>query len=403
LTRRELARDDRVFSHTKPPQESVVGHIGKRVAPLVATLAMTATAMAQVPEEQGFFGNIDGRWMWLGGDRIVTSQGAASRTTSGPGGQMLIGYKISNDWDFALAGDVQGLLTELTKLHNGTLSVDANHQHFDLEAGYTHDWWRINAGLRGIHYHQWDTYNIPAFTGYDQRDMYGIGPKVGAGARWAVSDSWAVVGGADVALHYTSFVDYGTGVLTNNGTYWRLVPQLSSELGLSWRSADTPSLSFTVGARVAASFNTAITADGSHVGTLLEFGPFIRMAYNFAGPGRHPPVQAPATGTPPEKRQGYQLFFGFDRADISPVADGVIRQAADDTRRGRPANIQLHGAASCSEELSLRRAGAVRDELVKYGVSAEQISIAPRGESDPLVPTADGIEEARNRRILIAF
>ena len=35
-----------------------------------------------------------------------------------------------------------------------------------------------------------------------------------------------------------------------------------------------------------AEFNTAITADSSHQGTLLEFGPFIRMAYNFAGPSR---------------------------------------------------------------------------------------------------------------------
>ena len=381
----------------------MVSRTGKLVAPFAAALAMTTTAMAQVPEQQGFFGNIDGRWMWLGGDRIVTSQGAASRTTSGPGGQMLIGYKLSTDWDVALAGDVQGLLTEFTKLRNGTLSVDTNRQHFDLEVGYTRDWWRINAGLRGIHYHQWDTFNIPAFTGYDQREMYGIGPKIGVGARWAVSDSWAIVGGADAALLYTSFLDWGTGVLTNNGSYWQLVPQLASEAGLSWRSADTPSFSFTAGARVAASFNTAITADGSYRGTLLEFGPFVRMAYNFAGPARSATMIPPNAGTSSEYRQGYQLFFDFDRSDISPVAAGVIRQAADDTRRGRPANIQVNGAASCSDELSLRRATAIRDELVKYGVAPEQISIAPRGEADPLVPTAEGLQEARNRRVQIAF
>ena len=47
-----------------------------RIAKLFALAGLlVATALpasAQVPERQGFFGNIDGRWMWLGGDRIST-------------------------------------------------------------------------------------------------------------------------------------------------------------------------------------------------------------------------------------------------------------------------------------------------------------------------------------------
>jgi hypothetical protein len=133
LTRCELAgRPLRCLRAQFPEESVVVSRIGQLVAPLIVSVAMTATATAQVPEQLGFFGNIDGRWMWLGGDPIVTSQGTAARTTSGPGGQMLIGYKLAGPWDVALAGDVQGLLTELTKLRNGTLSVDTNHQHFDL-------------------------------------------------------------------------------------------------------------------------------------------------------------------------------------------------------------------------------------------------------------------------------
>jgi hypothetical protein len=364
---------------------------------------MTATATAQVPEQLGFFGNIDGRWMWLGGDPIVTSQGTASRTTSGPGGQMLIGYKLAGPWDVALAGDVQGLLTELTKLRNGTLSVDTNHQHFDLEVGYSRDWWRINFGLRGIHYNQSAAYNVPTFVGYDVRDMYGIGPKAGVGARWAVSEDWAIVGGADAALLMTSFADYGTGALLSNGSYWQLVPQLSSELGLSWRSADTPTLSFTVGGRIAASFNTAVTADGSHRGTLLEFGPFVRMAYNFAGPSRAV-APAPAQGAHvPEKHRGYQLFFGFEQTEISLVAASLIKQAADDTRRGRPATLQVNGVTGVHDELALRRADTVREQLIRHGLSPEQISIVRQGEGESLTPTADGMREARNRRVQIVF
>ena len=69
------------------------------------TVALAGPVSAQVPDGQGFFGNIDGRWMWLGGDRISAAGGTAP-VTSGPGGQMLIGYKLDPRWDVALAGDV---------------------------------------------------------------------------------------------------------------------------------------------------------------------------------------------------------------------------------------------------------------------------------------------------------
>ena len=323
----------------------MVAPIGKLIALAGLIGALAAPASAQVPDQQGFFGNIDGRWMWLGGDRI-SAQGGTAPVTNGPGGQMLIGYKLDPHWDVALAGDVQGLLSHLTQFRNGTLSVDTNHQHFDLEAGYSNEWWRVNAGLRGIHYRQGAVYSIPGSAGSDQREMYGIGPKIGVGVRVPVSESWAVVGGADAALLYTSFADTGGGVLLNNASYWQFVPQLSGELGVSWRSSDSPSFSFTTGARIATSFSTTITSDGSRQGSLVEYGPFIRMAYNFAGPSRSQRMAVKEereiwTNSPPTGSQRYLVHFGYERSDINLVAASVIRQAAEDVRRGRPANIAI--------------------------------------------------------------
>lgn len=347
-----------------------------KVATLVALLVAAAgAAHAQAPEEVGFFGNIDGRWMWLGGDRIVTTQGGASHG-NGPGGQMLIGYKIDPRWDVALAGDVQGMIGELTKLRNGTLSVDANHQHIDLEVGYSKDWWRLNAGLRGIHYNQIAGYNFPGFAGYDQREMYGIGPKVGMGARWAFTDSWAVIGGADAALLYTSYNDSGTGALVNNASYWQFVPQLGGELGLGWRTADVPSFSVTFGGRVAASFNTAIIADGSHRGTSFEVGPFMRLAYNFAGPARrHAAAQAQESDAPAKPAASRTVFFRFDNAEISPVAAAAIRQAADDVRHRRPSTLRVAGQSDDDDrDLARRRAAAVKEELGRNGLDSTQVA-----------------------------
>lgn len=178
---------------------------------------------------------------------------------------------------------------------------------------------------------------------------------------------------------------------------------------MNWRSDDTSNFSVTVGGRAAASFNTAITSTGTHKGTLVDYGPFVRLAYNFAG--RTPAAiasnaPAPATAATPG---GYLVFFDFDRSDLSPVASSVVHQAADDARRGRPASIQVTGHAdrSGSDEynraLSLRRANAVKAELVRLGLSDAQISVAGRGEAEPLVPTADGVREARNRRVQITF
>jgi outer membrane protein OmpA-like peptidoglycan-associated protein len=389
-----------------------VGRIAKLLASagLIAAIAAPAilplAARAQVPGQQGFFGNIDGRWMWLGGNR-VTVGGAASDVTNGPGGQIMIGYKLDPLWDVALAGDVQGLLSHLTKFQNGTISVDTNHQHFDLELGYSRDWWRLNGGLRGIHYKQGATYNVAPMAGFDQREMYGIGPKIGAGVRLPVAESWAVVGGADAALLYTNFTEMGSGVLLNNTSYWQFVPQLSAELGINWRSADTPSFSFTTGARVAASFNTAITGDASRQGALVEFGPFVRMAYNFAGPSRSARLAVKEereiwTNAPPTGSRRYTAYFGFERSELSLVGRSVVRQVVDDIRRGRPAVVAISApdrddGSAHSRTLSLRRADAIREALVRAGVAPAQIDIGAEGDAPQLTPIQASITEPQSR------
>jgi outer membrane protein OmpA-like peptidoglycan-associated protein len=59
------------------------------------------------------------------------------------------------------------------------------------------------------------------------------------------------------------------------------------------------------------------------------------------------------------------------------------------------------GAVPYNDALSLRRAERVRDELVKVGITADRISVAGRGEREPLVPTPDEVAEPRNRRVEI--
>jgi OmpA-OmpF porin, OOP family len=105
--------------------------------------------------------------------------------------------------------------------------------------------------------------------------------------------------------------------------------------------------------------------------------------------------------------ENYTVYFDFDKSTITPAAQGVIDQVLSDARAHSPSSISvtghtdLAGTADYNMALSLRRADAVRAELVHGGVPADKITVAGRGMSEPAVPTAPGVREQRNRRVEI--
>jgi outer membrane protein OmpA-like peptidoglycan-associated protein len=58
---------------------------------------------------------------------------------------------------------------------------------------------------------------------------------------------------------------------------------------------------------------------------------------------------------------------------------------------------------AANDQLSLRRAQALRDRLLAAGADAARIRTAGRGEREPAVPTDDGVAEPRNHRIEITL
>jgi len=58
---------------------------------------------------------------------------------------------------------------------------------------------------------------------------------------------------------------------------------------------------------------------------------------------------------------------------------------------------------SDNQKLSERRANAVKDELVKLGIDQGGITAVGVGKNGLLVPTADQVREAKNRRAEIVF
>jgi outer membrane protein OmpA-like peptidoglycan-associated protein len=87
----------------------------------------------------------------------------------------------------------------------------------------------------------------------------------------------------------------------------------------------------------------------------------------------------------------------------------TIKQAAAQAQAGRSTRIEVTGhtdragSDAYNMALSLRRANAVKDQLVREGIAANQITVMGRGESQPLLPTADGVREPQNRRVEIVL
>jgi len=90
-------------------------------------------------------------------------------------------------------------------------------------------------------------------------------------------------------------------------------------------------------------------------------------------------------------------------AETAPVV-AQVRQALSALDGGELVVIghtDRVGTMEANDKLSLVRAETVRDLLVRQGIPREKISVAGRGEREPLVPTADQVAEARNRRVEI--
>ncbi|MGE3774940.1 MAG: OmpA family protein [Gammaproteobacteria bacterium] len=120
-----------------------------------------------------------------------------------------------------------------------------------------------------------------------------------------------------------------------------------------------------------------------------------------------PPPPPPAAPPPPATPENYLVFFDFDRADITDEGRAVLQNVVDDaagqtvSRVVATGHADTSGSARYNERLSQRRADAVRAALSDLQLETGGIVTEARGETEPLVPTGDGVREPQNRRVEI--
>lgn len=121
-------------------------------------------------------------------------------------------------------------------------------------------------------------------------------------------------------------------------------------------------------------------------------------------------LESMESGTPAVAEQDrYQVFFDFAAYQIDPIAHQIVAEAAKAIAQSKSTNIVVighadrSGATDVNMALSSRRAEMVRRALIEVGVPADRVHAVAQGEGDPLVPTADGVREPQNRRVVIRF
>jgi outer membrane protein OmpA-like peptidoglycan-associated protein len=115
----------------------------------------------------------------------------------------------------------------------------------------------------------------------------------------------------------------------------------------------------------------------------------------------------PALAAQPARPQSFTLYFveGKDEFtdDSKRIIDGVFTEIAahpvpDVVVVGHTDRV---GSDPSNDALARQRADTVRAELIRRGVAPENIVAVGRGSREPLIPTAAGVAEPRNRRVEI--
>jgi peptidoglycan-associated lipoprotein len=100
------------------------------------------------------------------------------------------------------------------------------------------------------------------------------------------------------------------------------------------------------------------------------------------------------------------VFFDFDKYNIKPEFEDVIRRNAEQLRsHGSTVIVEGHcderGTTEYNLALGQRRAKAVRDALVQQGVDANHLDTVSYGEERPVAMGHDEAAWSQNRRSVL--
>ncbi|HRP28377.1 MAG TPA: OmpA family protein [Burkholderiaceae bacterium] len=114
-----------------------------------------------------------------------------------------------------------------------------------------------------------------------------------------------------------------------------------------------------------------------------------------------------ALAAQPARAESFTLYFVEGKDVLTDESQKLVGKTLSEIAQ-RPVpdvlvvgHTDAVGSQAVNDALAQRRADFIRNELIRLGVPAANIQVIARGKRAPLVPTADGVAEPRNRRVEI--
>jgi OOP family OmpA-OmpF porin len=114
-----------------------------------------------------------------------------------------------------------------------------------------------------------------------------------------------------------------------------------------------------------------------------------------------------ALAAQPLRPISFTLYFLLGSVELAPESTPTLELLKAELAR-RPApeitvigHTDLVASESFNDALSLKRAEAVHETIIRAGITAAWIEVTGRGKREPVVQTENGVPEPRNRRVEI--
>lgn len=162
---------------------------------------------------------------------------------------------------------------------------------------------------------------------------------------------------------------------------------------------------------LAASDNRDVVIDTNKHIVKNTYGNCVRTKWDAGTDKCGTPQPAPvakATPQPKPHSRSYLVFFDFDKSTLTQDSLDILANAASDAKAKNATSFSATGHADRSGtvgynlRLSEKRAAAVDQQLVKLNNNIN-VKTSAKGESQPLVPTEDGVREPQNRRVEVIY